>query len=111
MIKEKLEQIIHEEFGKVIQKIRLKDRAKILDYKVTEKQGIIEIKITQFKIQSKGMMKVMDDNYTFSSGYGCPHDYLEPICGFERGNPEIKKFRNKYLINNIEGPDNDCAHN
>jgi len=108
MIKEKLEQKIYEEFGKVIKRIYLPEGANILKYKVNEKQGIVGIKITQLELPVKGKFKIMDDRDIASNDYGCPHKYLLNICGFK--NSEMQKFRKKYSINYIEGPDNECEN-
>ena len=109
----KLEKIVYEEFGNIIRDIKLLGGAKILDYKLNYTPALegFEIKITKLDLSHVGNVgRIIDDDSRLSRKYGCPHDYLNLICGFNNAHPNIKEFRRKYSINNIDVPDNDCEH-
>jgi hypothetical protein len=128
----RLEKFVADEFGRVLKEIGSlpvsgylfefepdqKD-VEILDYKVEYKlpeetglaQGSFSIKITKLKLPSG---KIMDDSNVLSSQYGCPHRYLEGICGHrslrDELHPKMREFAEKYHVDRIKEPNNDCEH-
>ena len=91
--------------------------AEVLDYKIqympseTRQKGFFSIKITKIRLPDG---KIMDDEDSFSSQFGCPHIYLERLCGFlSSGNSlheRVKKFMGLYNVHEILEPNNDCEH-
>lgn len=121
--KAELEEIVRQEFGKVVKEISplplpewilpRQPKAKnpeILDYGAwyDPQSKIFRIKITKFKLPNE---KIMNDADILSSQYGCPHVFLDFICGSEKVHPRVKKFKEKYSVGSIGYPDNDCEHN
>ena len=109
----KLDKIIYKEFGNIIKNIKLPEGAKILEYNINYQSALnsFEIKITKLELPRKGNnYRILDDDSRLSRNYGCPHEYLNLICGSKNASPNIKEFIKKYPINHIDVPDNDCEH-
>ena len=121
--KTNLEKIVFDEFGKVVKEMGLlplpnwvlerqpaPKNPEILDYKVEYFPQFkdFRIKITKLKLPNG---KIMDDANVLSSQNGCPHLFLDPICGYgDEVNPRVEEFKKKYSIRHIEEPENDCEH-
>jgi len=120
--KTELESVVSDEFGKVVKEIEPlalpywilerssnKENVEILDYEVLYNPQFKEfrIKITKLKLPNG---KIMDDKDVLSSQYGCPHVFLEAICGYGEIHPKVEEFKKKYSVRNIDEPHNDCEH-
>jgi len=119
-----LEKVVAEEFGKVVKEIGLLVRgwgltknpdidaesAEVLDYEVKyfPQSKDFRIKITKLKLPNG---KIMDDKDVLSSRYGCPHLFLDFICGYgDEVHPKVEEFKKKYSVRHIDEPVNDCEH-
>lgn len=107
----KLENIVKEDFSKILKCINLSG-SKVINFKVkyNKKLRVMDVKITKWESTTGEILGDCSDK--FPPSYFCPHSALAPIFGFMDipTDPLIVSFKQKYFINTIREPDNYCNH-